>query len=188
MNAIARWVSVIGHPFVMVAVMVAAVALRHATRAEAARIVVIVIVITLVPIAILMIRQVRRGSWNNVDASNASERPVLFAVGIVGVAILIAYSLYFQPASFLVRGSIGVLMMLACCAFLVRWVKVSLHMAFCALAATILVLLDSPMGWAFLLFLPVLAWSRYALGRHRQHELVLGSAIGLATGLAIYFV
>ena len=31
---------------------------------------------TLLPIGILMLVQVRRGSWGNVDASNARERPI----------------------------------------------------------------------------------------------------------------
>ena len=48
-----------------------------------------------------------------------------------------------------------------------------------------LVRLGSPVGWLLAAVLPLLAWSRVALGRHRWIEVVLGAAIGAVTGLAI---
>ena len=79
-SALARWISIVAHPFVMVAIMVAASALHSGTAEDALRSVALVGAVTLVPVAVLMIRQVRRGAWENVDASNRAERPILFAV------------------------------------------------------------------------------------------------------------
>ena len=44
----------------------------------------IVVLFTIVPPGVLMWRQVRRGQWENVDASNRGERPILYVVGGAG--------------------------------------------------------------------------------------------------------
>lgn len=186
MTVVARLVSILGHPFATVLVMVGAVAVHFGPPAEAPRTMALVAALALLPVAALMIRQVRRGSWSHVDASNPRERPILFAVGIAGVLLLLVYGLAFQPQSHLVRGSLGTLIMLAFCAVATRWLKVSLHMAFNALAATSLLLLASPAGWALLALMPILAWSRLYLGRHVLAEVMTGTVIGVASGLAIH--
>lgn len=92
-----------------------------------------------------MWRQVRRGRWENVDASNRA-------------------------------------------ALATRWIKVSLHMAFAALAATALALFRSPIGYLLLLALPALVWSRLILGRHTPLEVALGTIIGAGAGAALHYV
>ena len=186
--AVARWLSIIAHPFVMVGVMVgAAVASRH-SAGEAIRSVFIVGAFTIVPLLVLMVRQVRAGAWKNVDASNVSERPLLYAVGGLASIALLVYLVLARPQSFLIRGSAGTLTMFAVCALVTRWIKVSLHMAFAALAATTLLLIGSPAGWVLLPVVPALAWSRLALKRHRLVEVALGAVIGIVAGLAIVLV
>ena len=185
MNVVARWVSIVGHPFAMTIVMVLGATLHFSTPREALRPLLLVTLIALLPVAVLMVRQVRKGSWTNVDASNREERPLLFAVGIVALAALLGTVLVFRPGSFLIRGVAGVLMMLAVCAVATRWVKVSLHMAFGALATTTLLSLGSPAGWALLAVMPGLAWSRWALKRHGSAEIAIGLLVGIAFGYAI---
>jgi phosphatidylserine synthase len=185
MNGIARWVSIVGHPFAMTMVMVLGTALRFSTPREALRTLLLVALVALLPVAVLMVRQVRKGSWTNVDASNRAERPLLFSVGIVALAVLIAAVLVFRPGSFLIRGAVGVLIMLVVCAVATRWVKVSLHMAFGALATTTLLSIGSPAGLVLLAVMPALAWSRLALERHRPAEVVIGLLVGIAFGYAI---
>jgi hypothetical protein len=185
MNAVARSVSIVGHPFVMTIIMVLGAALHLSTPSEALRTVLLVTLIALLPVAALMVRQVRRGSWTNVDASNRAERPLLFAVAIVALAVLIGAVLVFRPGSFLIRGAAGVLIMFVVCAVATRWVKVSLHMAFGALATTTLLYLGSPAGWVLLAVMPALAWSRMALERHRPAEVALGLVVGIAFGYAL---
>lgn len=186
MTEVARWVSILAHPFAMVAIMVTAASLRFGPPAQAVRILGIVILLTVAPVAVLMIRQVRRGAWANVDASNASERPILFTISAFALLFLFGYFHFFQPQSFVVRGAAGALAMLAACAVSTRWLKVSLHMAFASLAATTLLLLGSPIGWLLLAVLPVLAWSRLLLLRHKATEVVVGLLIGFSAGLAIH--
>ena len=166
--------------------MVLGTALHFSTPREALRTLLFVTLIALLPVAVLMIRQVRKGSWTNVDASNRAERPLLFAVGIGALAVLLGAVLVFRPGSVLLRGAIGVLAMLVVCAVATRWIKVSLHMAFGALATTTLLFLGSPAGWVLLALMPALAWSRLALKRHSPAEVAIGLLVGIAFGFAIY--
>lgn len=183
--AVARWLSIIAHPFVMVGVMVGAAAARRHSPEEAIRSVLIVGIFTIVPLLVLMIRQVRAGAWKDVDASNISERPSLYAVGGLASIALIACLFLVRSQSFLIRGSVVTLVMFGICALATRWIKVSLHMAFAALAATTLLLIGSPAGWVLLPVVPAVAWSRLALQRHRPVDVGLGAVIGILAGVAI---
>ena len=153
----ARWLSIIFHPFVMVGVLAGTAAAARQTAGEAMTSVGTVLAFTVVPLLFLMIRQVRRGAWENVDASNKTERPVLYLVGGVGLAALIAYLVVGSPEAFMLRGVVATLIMLAVCAAATWWIKVSLHMAFAAFAATVLTLSGSIVGYAIVTMVPPLA-------------------------------
>jgi len=181
MTTLARWVSIVAHPFVTMLVLVGALELQRGWAA-AARLVAAVTLLFVVPLALLMARQVRRRAWDTVDASHPRERPVLYGVGAAGLLALLGYLAVVYPGSPLLRGAAGTLAMLAVCAMVTPWIKVSLHMATAALAAAVLVGRGLPLGWPLAAVLPLLAWARVALGRHRWREVALGFLIGVITG------
>jgi hypothetical protein len=184
MTKIARWVSILAHPFVMVALLVAVPAMRQSSG-DAVQPVLLVVVAVMAPIALLMFRQVRRGRWSNVDASKPSERPALFIVALAGLVAAVAWLLLNDPRSFLMRGMLVVAAFLLLAALLTRWVKLSLHIAFAALTATALCLIGSAAGYALIAVVPLLFWSRIVLARHRVHELLVGLVLGVLTGIAL---
>ena len=181
---LARWVSILAHPFVMVALLVAVPAMRQSSG-SAVQSVLLVVFAVVVPIAGLMFRQVRRGRWSNADASKPSERPVLFMVALAGLVAALGWLLLNDPQSFLVRGMLVTAGFLLLAALLTRWVKLSLHVAFAALTATTLCLLGSAVGYALVAVVPVVFWSRIALARHRLHELLVGLVLGILTGIVL---
>jgi hypothetical protein len=185
---IARWISILFHPFVMVGVMVGAAAGARQGAGGAVRAIALTAVFTIVPMAVLMWRQVRRGVWQNADASNRAERPVLYVVGGVALAALLTYVMLDRSQSFMLRGVVATLGMLMVCALATRWIKVSLHMAFASLAAITLALMRSPAGYVLVLVLPALMWSRLTLERHSGPEVALGTIIGAGAGAAIHFL
>ena len=187
-TTVARWLSIIFHPFVMVSVMAGVAAAARQSAGDAARSVALVIVVTIAPIAVLMWRQVRRGTWENADASNRAERPILYIVGGIALAALFTYLVLLGSQTFMVRGVAATLGMMAACALATRWIKVSLHMAFATMAATALALMRSPAGYALLLALPALVWSRLTLHRHTPRELAFGAITGAAAGAAIHYL
>lgn len=170
----------------MVGVMVGAAAVSRQSGGEAVRTVALVAAFTILPLAVLMARQVRRGTWENADASNKTERPILFLVGGLALVALLAYVRVRQPQSFMVRGILTTLGMLLVSAAATRWIKVSLHMAFATYVATALTLARSPIGYGLLIALPLLVWSRLTLKRHTGPELALGILIGALAGVALH--
>jgi hypothetical protein len=188
LRSVARFVSMVGHPFVMIAIMTAVAAARHGSAGEVPRTVALVALIAIVPVAALTAWQVRRGRWNDVDASRPQDRPLLYTVGIAAALVFLAYAYLARRDSFMLRGAVVNLGTLVTCAFATRWVKVSLHLAAATLAACALILLGSTLGWILAAGLPVLAWSRWALGRHRPLELALGFGVGLLAGIALHFI
>jgi len=187
MTQMARWISILAHPFVMVAVLVAVPAMRQSSG-NAVQSGLVVVLAVVVPIAVLMVRQVRRGRWSNVDASKPSERPALFFVALAGLVAALGWLLLNDPHSFLVRGMLVIAGFLLLAAVLTGWVKRSLHVAFAGLAATALVLLGSAVGYALAAVVPMVFWSRLVLARHSVQELLVGLALGVLTGLALVWL
>jgi len=183
-QSLARWVSILAHPFVMVTLLVTGAATRQPSP-NAVRSVLLVLLAIVLPVAALMVRQVRRARWSNVDASDASERPMLFMVSMAGLAAALAWLLLNDPQSFLVRGLLvsGGFILLA--AVVTRWVKLSLHVAFAALTASALSLIGSPIGTALIAVVPIVAWSRLTLARHTAHEVLIGLMLGILTGIVL---
>jgi hypothetical protein len=181
---LARWISIVAHPFVLVPLLVALVAVRRSSG-NALQAVLLVLLAVVVPVGVLMVRQVRRGRWSNVDASKPSERPILFLVTVGGLLAALAWLLLEDPRSFLVRGIVVALGFVLVAALLTRCIKLSLHVAFAALAATALCLLGSPAGYALIVVAAVLCWSRLVLARHTVPELLAGLALGVVTGAVL---
>jgi membrane-associated phospholipid phosphatase len=90
-----------------------------------------------------------------------------------------------QPRSFITRGLIAASAMIAAAAIATRWVKVSLHVAFNAFAATALIP-AAIAGWVLLALVPLVAWSRLFLARHTFAEVAGGAAIGFAAALLLH--
>ena len=181
----ARWVSIVAHPFVTGFILVIASAFRLEPPREAFKTAAAFIVLAILPVAFLTYRQVRRGKWEHVDASNRRERPLLYAMGIGAALLLFAYVVLVHPQSFLVRTIPITVAMFVVAAIATRWVKLSIHLMFAAVTATALLLMRSPIGWVMLATLPLLAWSRLILARHTWLEVLLGAALGAVTGYAL---
>jgi membrane-associated phospholipid phosphatase len=177
---VARWISILAHPFVMVALLITA-GRSKGTLGD----LLLVGGAILLPLALLMVAQVRRQRWSNVDASNPRERPLLFAVALGGAVTALAFLMITTPESRLIRGITVSMIFLAVAGVLTRWVKLSLHVAFAMLTGTALTLTGSPIGPTVLAAVPALMWSRVVLGRHRMLELLVGLLLGAVAGVAM---
>lgn len=181
MDALARAVSILGHPAL---VLPAAVWLAAAPGGAPGQ--------TLAGLAVfgLLVMgwswwQVRRGHWRHVDASAHAERRALNRFLLAGLALgtLLAWRFATAPVAL----AIGLSLLLVLAAILsTRWCKLSLHIAFATYAAVLLWRLGP---WAVALglaFAAVLAWSRLALGRHVPRDLVAGAVAGGTAGLLFW--
>lgn len=137
------------------------------------------------PLALLMRRQTRTGRWATVDASRPSDRPLLFLVALGSLAALRVGMALVEPST-TAGPAVTILMgVVVVCAAVTSRVKLSLHMLVLALAASVLEPRAPMLAWGCAALLPLLGWSRVALERHRWSEVVLGTLVGVAAGVAI---
>jgi membrane-associated phospholipid phosphatase len=71
-------------------------------------------------------------------------------------------------------------------AFVTLFFKASAHCTVAGHAATAGIILLGPAGWMFALALPLVIWSRVALGAHTLPETLAGTAVGV--GFAVLFL
>jgi hypothetical protein len=176
--AFARLVSIVGHPFTFVVLlMLLPFFLRG--QLNALRLTAIVIGAALVPLGLFMRHRYTSGRWQTVDASARADRPVAY---LAGFAVLLPMSLYFllhEKSSSLFRGCVAIAAMFGIAFALNRWIKLSGHLAFAGFTALILGNIRFAYALPIGLFIPVLAWSRLALQRHTLLEVIGGLALGL---------
>lgn len=180
MLQLARVVSIAGHPFATMLVFAWFAGARAGSGAEA----VLVAAAVIAPIGALVAHQRSSGRWGTVDASERTERRLLYvvAVGIVGATLAVAL---LRGESQVGRVVGAVLLLFAVAAAANRWLKTSLHVAFAAFGGAALLRLGSPAGWGLALLVPLLAWSRLALRRHTPREVGAGVALGVAAALVL---
>jgi hypothetical protein len=178
-TTIARWISIIGSPFVLISLLVLT-ATAQAAGTEAALKALVVVAAAFIPLGLFMRHRHISGRWLTVDASAPGDRPALYAVSQVAAAALFFYFLYVSKLNQMARGVGVVAVMLFIAAFMNRWVKLSLHVSFAVFAGIVFLKLWPEFGLAVLLFGPCIFWSRLALGRHTAMEAICGVALGAA--------
>ena len=183
-HALARVVSVSGHP--MVALPLAALAL---TAARGQYRIALWMALGFTAFAALVMAysswQVRRGRWSHVDASGKNERKSLNRFLLAALLVSTACAAWSGFSAQLTLGLALSATMVLAAMLTSRWCKLSLHMAF-VVFAVFLLLLDAPWwaGLAGLCFAGAVAWSRLALRRHVPRDLIAGAAVGALAGIA----
>jgi hypothetical protein len=185
---IARSISIIGHPFVTILFLIAVETFRRASRQQSWLAIVATAIVVVLPLLWFMRRQVRRGRWKDVDASEPSERPAFYAVAIIATAILAIWFFAMPGTRTLARGVIGVLLLLIIGRAGNAFLKTSLHVAFATFVAVNLFYVDLNLGIATGMFVPLLAWARLTMTRHTIVEISAGFCLGTAIALGVRFV
>lgn len=183
-HPIARWISIIGHPFISIVLLVAITSFRLHDAGESLRRTAIVAAAILLPLGLFVRQRHRSGRWSTVDASAPGERPALY---LAAFALLLPVALYFlwrQRGDETVRGLTATIGLLGLAALLNRWIKLSLHVAIAAFTGIILWQVAPIAGGLWLAFLLPLGWSRLALARHTANEVVGGGLLGLSVAVA----
>lgn len=181
----ARVVSVLGHPFVLVPSTVLIAALRSLPPARAFTIVVITVSVIVLPLLFIIRRKVRAGKWADHDVSVPAERRGFYPriIGVVSLSCLIFWLLDFPPS--LLIGMIISLALLVTAMFINRWSKISLHLIFAAYCAVSLLAVSYRVGAGFILLAAAVGWSRVALGRHTLAQVLSGMTLGAIAGVCL---
>jgi hypothetical protein len=183
MQALARTLSILGHPVVVVPLAAWAMSPRGVADVRMA--------MALAGFGALVIAwswwQVRRGRWAHVDASGIDERRSLnsFLLVLFAAGALLAWRFAPREVAWAIGCSLPIVVLAMGSA---RWCKLSLHVAFAVYAALLLWRLGTWAALAGLCFAALLAWSRLALARHAPRDLVAGAAAGALSGAMYWLV
>ena len=182
-ESLARSVSILGHPLLVMPVAAGFAAHEGGIGARPA----FAIVAGLALLGLLVLGYsaccVGRGLWQHVDASAPVERAQLnrFLLGLFSLAAVCAVWLHAPLRLALAFALSAAIILLAL--GLSRWCKLSLHVAFSAFAALVP---DRPVVIvAFAALGLAVAWSRLALGRHGWTDLGAGLLAGLGAGIVL---
>ena len=175
----ARWISIVGHPFTFVVLLVAIASWKIHGGQHALRTTTIVVAGMLAPLGLFIWNRYSLGHWQTVDASSPADRPALYTAAFL---LLIPVGIYFvlrEQGTGMVRGLAAVAILIGMLAGLNRWIMLSVHVTIATFSAVIITRLAPPFGIALLVFLPFLGWSRLMLSRHRFAEVTGGFVLGV---------
>jgi hypothetical protein len=183
-HSIARWISIAGHPFVLLPLAVGYVSWKRLSFEEGLTTMAMLLGWFLL-FGVYVGIQVRRGVWSDVDVSAREQRPHMFLLA-VPLAVATSLILWWRGQSMsVVMGTASAAAMLAVASIINRWIKVSLHSAFAVYAVAIpLPVLGLP-GLALFAIPAAVAWGRVAMGRHTTPEVLLGLALGAMASIPI---
>jgi hypothetical protein len=173
---LALFLSVAGHPFVLVPLTLLAVT-RHWVWPA------VIAASSTLPMLGIIARRVRRGTWSDYDVSRHEQRSGLYHVAfpLLAVTALVLY-LMDAPAGML-RGVAAGAAMLAAGFLANRWLKVSAHMMFAAFCGVLVAHAIPAAALPALALVAAVAWSRRALDRHTWPEIVTGAIFGAIAGM-----
>lgn len=183
-SRLARSVSIVGHPMVLVPVAMT-LAMRGRVSVAQAAAILGTVVVAMLAVAAYLVHGVRRGTLSHVDVSKREERGGFYRVSMAATACAAA-ALHFAgaPRSAVV-GTACAFALFAVGSLVNRVIKASLHTAFAVVAAGV-VGVGEP--WAFGLLLATaaaVAWSRIALSRHTPAEVFVGALLGTVASLGL---
>lgn len=174
--AFARGLSIAGHPFLLIPLMLA-VATRNWVWTA------VIGAGMILPMLAITLRNVRRGDWSDHDVSRRDQRLGLYRIAFPLLAISAALLWWTGAGPRMMRGIAAAAVMLALGSLGNRFLKISLHMMCAAYCAVVIVHLHPWSAWFIVPFVAAIAWSRRKLERHTWAEIVVGLAIGTAAAV-----
>ena len=131
---------------------------------------------------------VKKGVFSDFDISKRQERtPIFIFTGLLSILYFLIIFLSNGPRVLLV--ALGALLLGVIIADIVnRKIKASIHLAVFSSFAVVLGILYGGIFWVLLLFVPLVAWSRVRLKRHRFLETVAGTLIARLLVIITYLV
>jgi len=176
-QALARAISIAGHPFILIP----AAALIVSGRGPA-----LVLALTMLAVASVIFLQVRRGKWSDADVSTRQQRPLFYVVilAATGAAALLLWRT--GASSSFVRGTLIAIAMITIQMIANRWLKISLHSSFAAFVTGIVASRGIGLAVAAACLAIAIAWSRVTLTRHTPLEVLIGLGLGACAAIALW--
>lgn len=182
---VAKVVSVIGHPLLILPLVFSYLAFQHLPVRQATAISAVLISLVVLPITWRIYSKVKQGQYTNFDLSDQTQRSGLYPMLLLlsGLFVLLLFfTNQFQPFN---RGAVCFFLLLASSYIINFFLKVSLHTSISFFLACVLYSLNAPFGILMAVFSVLVAASRLVLKRHSLPEILTGLVIGLIAGASL---
>ncbi len=179
---VARLISVIGHPFLLMPLLTGIVAFHLLPPKDAWMVELTALGVVILPASVYTVVRVQRGTWGDLDVSNQHERNQFYAILLPLLLIIAVISWIADVPRTIPLGALSIIALVGAAFFFNTWMKLSLHTGFAVFAAETFFLFRPTLGGAVLLLAVLVGWSRTALGRHTVTEVFLGGALGAIVG------
>lgn len=181
-SVIAKYISIIGHPFLTIPIFLIVILFAREGVANAGTLAMLIIGGIFIPISIRTYIGVRRGKYTNLDVSDQRQRQQWFML-TTALVLLVTALLWITKQDIIVCVAMTVSLFLMIVSQLINFVvKASMHVAYHTYLSFVVFFFNQWVGILFLLFLPMLAWSRLYLKRHTKPEVFSGLVLGLFFG------
>jgi len=182
---IARLISKVGHPIVLVLAYLVYFLFSIHNPEKATWTLLIIILLGILPLVAWNLIRTRKGLYSNFDVSIRSQRSSMYLfILLLAVVVLLVLWISDQPKSLLI-GSL-ILIQLLLFAFVLNFKnKVSLHIAIAIFTGFGLWEINQTFAIVIWGSSPFIAWSRWYLGRHQPIELFWGFLLGCICGVEI---
>jgi membrane-associated phospholipid phosphatase len=176
-------VSAVVHPLLFPLLTIAAVNFRFThDLVKAFMIVLMTVVIGTVPVALLVLVQVKRGAWSDFDVSQRRQRYTLYPFTLLCLALLM-YVYYLQGAFYAVQCTLTLVIANVINSFVNLAWKISAHATTAAACATLLWHFTPAWGPAATVGAALVGWSRVELCRHTRGQVLAGWLVGISSAL-----
>jgi len=148
----------------------------------------ILIAVGILPVFLVMVYLARKGKLDNIFTSVRRQRTgvyLLAAVCAVAGGVIIA----FLEAPLVLRATFvaGLSAVVVFMVINLRW-KISLHIAFIAASAIVLIILYGRIGAISLVLLPPVAWARVESGQHTPAQVVAGAFLAMVIVVVVFYL
>ena len=187
-QAIAKWISMCGHPLLTIPLFVTITMFATEDIGKASLVIFLIVGCIFVPLVAWLYIKSKNGTTTNFDVSDRKQRKSLF-VFILPVLMLVTIILYRTGQSKTVCLSVFFGLVITFVSQLVNLrIKSSLHVSMTIYLAFLIMPMNYLMGIVVLLLSGLIGWSRIVLGRHTLKEVLWGGGIGLTIGLIMFYV
>jgi membrane-associated phospholipid phosphatase len=180
---VARWVSIIVHPIAF-PLLALGIALYLATNSLTSTLgwLVLAMALTSLPVTFVVVLQVIRRKWTDLDVSVRKQRYALYPFGIACMLLLTLSYAHFDAPTVAVRSGYALVIANIVDGLVNFLYKVSAHATGAAASAALIWIAAPFFGLSVLATIAALlvGWSRVELKRHTWGQVLLGWSVGVA--------
>ena len=176
----------VGHPFLLTPAVTLIIGWRAFGGLQALRAVLTIVLACLAPASIYIGRKVQRREWSDLDVSARKDRPHLFTLGLILLALTVGILIVTHQPSVFARGCAGAMLLIAAAWFCNRWLKPSMHTGFVLLTPGALWRSDLTLAFALAVLAAAVGWSRLVLARHTVQEVIVGALLAIGVVAVVF--